>query len=73
MVKMIDNNIINLFDIKTYSNALLEYLKRNNLITNDEIKEIIIYFESSIFEIDNIYQFILELESKISELEQYFD
>lgn len=70
---MINNNIINLFDIKTYSNELLEYLKRNNLITNDEIKEIIIYFESAIFEIDNIYKFILELESKISELEQYFD
>lgn len=67
---MINNNIINLFDIKIYSNELLEYLKRNNLITNDEIKEIIIYFESAIFEIDNIYKFILELESKISELEQ---
>lgn len=73
MVKMIDNNIIHLFDIKTYSNELLEYLKRNNLIANDEIKEIIDYFEASIFEIDNIYKFILELESKISELEQYFD
>lgn len=70
---MIDNNIINLFDIKIYSNELLEYLKRKNLITNGEIKEIITYFESSIFEIDNIYKFILELESKISELEQYFD
>lgn len=70
---MIDNNIINLFDIKTYSNELLDYLKRNNLITNDEIKEIITYFKSSIFEIDNIYNFILELESKISELEQYFN
>lgn len=70
---MIDNNIINLFDIKTYSNELLDYLKRNNLITNDEIKEIITYFKSSIFEIDNIYKFILELESKINELEQYFD
>lgn len=69
-MKMINNNIINLFDIKIYSNELLEYLKRNNLITNDEIKEIIIYFESAIFEIDNIYKFILELESKISELEQ---
>ena len=70
---MIDNNIINLFDIKTYSNELLDYLKRNNLITNDEIKEIITYFKSSIFEIDNIYKFILELESKINELEQYSD
>ena len=70
---MIDNNIINLFDIKTYSNELLDYLKRNNLITNDEIKEIITYFKSFIFEIDNIYKFILELESKINELEQYFD
>ena len=73
MIKMINNNIINLFDIKTYSNELLDYLKRNNLITNDEIKDIITYFKSSIFEIDNIYKFILELESKINELEQYFD
>lgn len=73
MIKMIENNIINLFDIKIYSNELLDYLKRNKLITNDEIKEIITYFKSSIFEIDNIYKFILELESKISELEQYFD
>ena len=56
--------------IKEKSNCRL---KRNNLITNDEIKEIITYFKSSIFEIDNIYKFILELESKISELEQYFD
>ena len=70
---MIDNNIINLFDFKTYSNELLDYLKRNNLITNDEIKEIITYFKSFIFEIDNIYKFILELESKIIELEQYFN
>lgn len=68
---MIDENIINLFDIKSYSNDLLNYIKGNNLIVNDEIKEIIIYFESSIEEIDNIYKFILELESKISELEQY--
>ena len=73
MIKMIDNNIINLFDIKTYSNELLDYLKRNNLITNDEIKEIITYFKSFIFEIDNNYKFILELESKIIELEQYFN
>ncbi len=68
---MVDENIIYLFDIKTYSKELLCYLKRNNLIINDEIKEIITYFESSITEIDNIYKFILELESKISELEQY--
>lgn len=68
---MVDENVIYLFDIKTYSKELLDYLKRNNLIVNDEIKEIIIYFESSIIEIDNIYKFILELESKISELEQY--
>lgn len=49
MIKIIENNIINLFDIKIYSNELLDYLKRNNLITNDEIKEIITYFKSSIF------------------------
>lgn len=70
---MINDNVINLFDIKIYFNELFKYLKRNNLINNDEIKEIIIYFQSSIAEIDNIYKFILELESKISNLEQYFD
>ena len=70
---MINENIICLFDIKTYSKELLYYLKRNNLITNDEIKEIITYFKSSLNEIDNIYKFILELESKINELEQYLD
>lgn len=68
---MVDENIIYLFDIKTYSKELLYFLKRNNLIINDEIKEIITYFESSITDIDNIYKFILELKSKISELEQY--
>lgn len=70
---MINYNVINLFDIKTYSNELLEYLKQNNLINNDEIKGIIIYFQNPITKIDNIYKFILELESKISELEQYFN
>ena len=70
---MIDENIINLFDIKIYSKDLLNYIKRNNLIINDEIQEIIIYFESSIAEIDNIYKFILELESKINDLEQYLN
>lgn len=70
---MVDENIINLFDIKTYSKDLLNYIKKNNLIVNDEIQEIIIYFESSIAEIDNIYKFILELESKISDLEQHLD
>ena len=70
---MIGENIINLFDIKTYSKYLLNYIKRNNLIIDDEIQEIIIYFESSIAEIDNIYKFILELESKISDIEQYLD
>ena len=70
---MIDENIINLFDIKIYSKDLLNYIKRNNLIIDDEIQEIIIYFESSIAEIDNIYKFILELESKINDLEQYLN
>ena len=73
MIKMVDENIINLFDIKIYSKDLLNYIKRNNLIINDEIQEIIIYFESSIAEIDNIYKFILELESKINDLEQYLN
>ena len=49
MIKIIENNIINLFDIKIYSTELLDYLKRNNLITNDEIKEIITYFKNTIF------------------------
>ena len=67
---MVNENIIFLNDIKTYSNELLEYV-RNNFIINDEIlKEIIIYFESSLTEIDNINNYILELESKINELEQ---
>ena len=67
---MVNENIIFLNDIKTYSNELFEYV-RNNFIINDEIlKEIIIYFESSLTEIDNINNYILELESKINELEQ---
>ena len=70
---MVDENIINLFDIKIYSRDLLNYIKRNNLIINDEIQEIIIYFESSIAEIDNIHKFILELESKINDLEHYLN
>ena len=70
---MVDENIINLFDIKIYSKDLLNYIKRNNLIINDEIQEIIIYFESSIAEIDNIHKFILELESKINDLEYYLN
>lgn len=70
---MIDEKIIYLLDIKNYSKELLYYLKRNNLIIIDEIKEIITYFESSITEIDNIYKFILELESKINNLEQYLE
>lgn len=72
MIKIIENNIINLFDIKIYSNELLDYLKE--IISSLMMRlKIITYFKSSIFEIDNIYKFILELESKISELEQYFD
>ena len=70
---MVDENIINLFDIKIYSKDLLNYIKRNNLIINDEIQEIIICFESSIAEIDNIYKFILELESKINDLRHYLN
>ena len=65
---MINENIIFLNDIKTYSIELLEYVKYN---FNDEIiKEIVIYLESSLSEIDNINNYILELESKINELEQ---
>ena len=35
-----------------------------------ELKEILVYFKSAISEIDNINDYILELESKINELEQ---
>ena len=65
---MINENIIFLNDIKTYSTELLEYVKYN-FITDEIIKEIIIYLESSLSEIDNINNYILELESKINELE----
>lgn len=66
---MINENIIFLNDIKTYSTELLEYVKYN-FINDEIIKEIIIYLESSLSEIDNINNYILELESKINELEQ---
>lgn len=66
---MINENIIFLNDIKTYSAELLEYVKYN-FINDEIIKEIIIYLESSLSEIDNINNYILELESKINELEQ---
>ena len=35
-----------------------------------ELKEILAYFKSAISEIDNINHYILELESKINELER---
>lgn len=66
---MINENIIFLNDIKTYSTELLEYVKYN-FISDEIIKEIVIYLESSLSEIDNINNYILELESKINELEQ---
>lgn len=66
---MINENIIFLSDIKTYSTELLEYVKYN-FINDEIIKEIVIYLESSLSEIDNINNYILELESKINELEQ---
>ena len=66
---MIDEEIIFLFDIKTYSYELFEYVK--HLSINDEIlKEILVYLEAATSEIDNIYYYILELQSKISTLEQ---
>ena len=67
---MVSENIIFLNDIKTYSNELLEYVRNNFIIKDEIIKEIIIYFESSLTEIDNINNYILELESKINELKQ---
>lgn len=66
---MINENIIFLNDIKTYSIELLEYVKYK-FINDEIIKEIVIYLESSLSEIDNINNYILELESKINELEQ---
>lgn len=66
---MINDNLINLQDIKIYSNELLEYIQYNFFMTL-ELKEILAYFKASISEIDNINNYILELESKINELEQ---
>ena len=69
---MIDEEILFLFDIKTYSKELFEYVQ--HLSINDEIlNEILVYLESSISEIDYIYHYILELQSKINDLEQYLD
>ena len=66
---MIDDEIIFLFDIKTYSKELFEYVK--HLSINDEIfNEILVYLETATSEIDNIYYYILELQSKICLLEQ---
>lgn len=66
---MVNENIIFLNDIKTYSIELLEYVIFNFII-DEIIKDIVIYLESSLSEIDNINNYILELESKINELEQ---
>lgn len=66
---MINENIVNLEDIKTYSSELLEYVE-NNFFINEVLEEIIAYFKASIFEIDNIKQYISELESEINELER---
>ena len=66
---MVDEEIIFLFDIKTYSKELFEYVK--HLSINDEIfNEILVYLETATSEIDNIYYYILELQSKICLLEQ---
>ena len=67
---MSNENIIFLNDIKTYSSEFLEYVKNNFIINDETLKEIIVYFESSLSEIDNINNYILEMESKINELEQ---
>lgn len=67
---MVNENFIYLEDIKTYSTELLEYVKYGFIINDEILKEIIIYFESATEEIDNIKHYILELESKINELEQ---
>lgn len=66
---MVDEEILFLLDIKTYSKELFEYVRY--LSINDEIlKEILVYLEASTSEIDNIFHYILELQSKISILEQ---
>lgn len=66
---MVDEEILFLFDIKTYSKELFEYVQ--HLSINDEIlNEILIYLEAATSEIENIYHYILELQSKISLLEQ---
>ena len=66
---MVDEEILFLLDIKTYSKELFEYV--SHLSINDEIlKEILVYLEASTSEIDNIFHYILELQSKISILEQ---
>lgn len=66
---MVDEEILFLFDIKTYSKELFEYVQ--HLSINDEIfNEILVYLEASTSKIDNIYHYILELQSKISLLEQ---
>ena len=66
---MVDEEILFLFDIKTYSKELFEYVQ--HLSINDEIfNEILVYLEAATSEIDNIYHYILELQSKISLLEQ---
>ena len=66
---MVDEEILFLLDIKTYSKELFEYVQ--HLSINDEISnEILVYLEASTSEIDNIYHYILELQSKISLLEQ---
>ena len=66
---MVDEEILFLLDIKTYSKELFEYVQ--HLSINDEIfNEILVYLEASTSEIDNIYHYILELQSKISLLEQ---
>lgn len=67
---MVNENFIYLEDIKTYSTELLEYVKYGFIINDEILKEIIIYFESATEKIDNIKNYILELGSKINELEQ---
>lgn len=67
---MVNEIFIYLEDIKTYSTELLEYVKYGFIINDEILKEIIIYFESATEKIDNIKNYILELESKINELEQ---
>ena len=62
-IKLINDNIIILNDIKNYSNELLNYIKNFTVLKSEVLEEILIYFKASISQIDDISDYILyELE-----------